>query len=401
MDQVNSILMTQMEATFGPNSTWGESTWDDYLEAQEAILLHRDGNEYADAAIETFSDAQATSVAMNTIIPGGVQTRYGPRDAEIAAKNLGDQAAWDNRTLATTGSPEDATLTTGMMRLDQVGTEDGRWGYQMYNEIAYGDLPPGQYVIIGNEMIHTADVEAMSDDQRKELAQRWVEQYIDPTELESYRKERDLFLLRHPEVGDFKEFQKGVYGYEGGPAAWRAMFAKDHPEFADAMAAKEQRLRDSGMDPALIEGELDQWSASQEAYKVANGIRDNAYDAPTDPTVPDYGFAEKDAPAASGGSTGTSQAKTPAEKTKDAITSYNDKIDKAVAVMNSAGYQVTAEDIIFMNPYYAQAFSMFDLPSMPYDANLFWQWKLLQPKGADVSVDAYLRVLEQSGQLAA
>ena len=403
---IRAVVQNTIEKETGiPQDQWTQREWDMWTDAVfdgEAGI----GNPIYQDAFATWADINLKTRGANSFVPGGIRTRYGPRD-QMLYGDLTDQQRQD-KTLMNSGSREDVAITQGVSGLREVGTELGRNAYKAWNNIAYmNTASPSNiewtFIDVNGERFYSTDIANMTDYQRKQLADRWVGQYVGGTDaLAAYRQERDVFLMQHPETGSFKDFQSGVYRYEGGPRAWRKDFAKDHPEFASAMEEKEQRLRDPGeygtgvghTQQAIIDRELDQWAASQEAYKVANGIRDSVYDPAVKPTKPDYGFTD----SSSGGGTSTPKApKTETEKSRDAITSYNDKLQKAIAVMNSAGYNVTEQDIIFMNPYYKRAYGMFDLPPMPYDANLYYQWVYMQPPGTDTSIDAYFKVLEQMG----
>ena len=96
----------------------------------------------------------------------------------------------------------------------------------------------------------------------------------------------------------------------------------------------------------------------------------------------------------------TDTPQTPAEKMKASIESYQRKVAEAIDAMKAAGYAVTPDDVYSSNPYYQAIFDQYGVPSMPDDVYYYLLWSSMNP-GADTSVDAYLRYLDQLGQRAA
>jgi len=394
-DTLNSIVINQLEQTYGPFATWEPDSEPFRLldQAMQDIELGTESNNpLAADAIEEFADAKGQSVLLTALTPGGVYQRYGPRDQTLAEARAGEDQAYDQREIATSGNP---TLAIQMTELDRLGTEAGRQGYALWNEIVYTEnLEPG-YIVVDGQAISTTQVEQMDEDDRKELADRWLAQYEGvPEAKDEYDALRKTYLDTHPEAGDFKEYQSGVSRYEGGPNAWRQMFAKDHEQFAEAMQDAEDRFREQGKTGTVLDAEMEQWTRSPDAYNAAIGERESVYDEELDPTAPDFGFEEQESGGSSGGG---KKSDDPMESVKNTIERYEKKLDEALTKMQAAGYNVTRADLDAPNDYYRSVFASFGVPTeMPEDYLLYQQWKVLQPPG--VTVEGFINWLRKQGE---
>lgn len=398
-DVLRSIAITHLEESYGPFETWTADSpvWDELQQVIDDVAMGREASSpLAAEVIEEYGDDRKDGIFWNGAIPGGLYQRYGPRDQTLAEARAGEEQAWDQRDIAVAGNPP---LTIGLAQLDRVGTEDGRWGYARINEIVYAegaDLANMQLVFRDGTILMGWQLQQMSEDQRRELATEWVKGWIDPQEVEDYRAERETFLAAHPEVGDFKEYQKGVGNYDGGTKAWRTQYARRDPAFAEAMAAEEDRQRGYGKTGAVLDAELDSWAMTPEAYNIANGYQNEIYDAPQTPKVPEYGFG-----GSGGGTSAPAEPKDPMARVRTTITTYQEKVAEGIAAMQAAGYSVTEADVYSSNPYYRSIFAQYGIPEMGEDVWLYQGWVAMQPPGRDTSVDAYLSYLRQLGQKAA
>jgi len=391
-DQMQTILLDFAEAEFGGTAdTWTDAQWDKYFVAQTAIMTGSKGNDLSDQTIDAYSDERLLGIGLTTVMPGGVVQRYAPRDQDLIGNREGDPNASLRRDLATAGSPQDAELTALHERFKNLGDEretalwDGYWSIVNPDNVGDGDV-----LVIGNERYFGHQIKRMSEPEREALAKRWLNSYDGQAEFDAYGEKRKTFLAEHPEYGDFKEYQKGVYGYDGGVRKWRERQAIKDKQFAAEQESVRARYASQGKSGEVLEAELDGWAGSIAGYKAASGYRDSSYDPPMDETVQDFGFT---ADTGGGKTSAPSAPKSTPQKIGDTITRYYERLDAATLQLAAAGYDESVVDLV-NHPYYGATLQPFDIPEMPDEVRLYLAWQEQQPKGADTSVEAYVRFLE-------
>jgi hypothetical protein len=277
----------------------------------------------------------------------------------------------------------------------QIGTVRQQALSKAFAEIAYPDAlagyDNGDVVTIHGQNYTRTDLLKLTQDEREALADAWITQHGGSEELDAYNTERKAFVTANPEFGSFKEWEHTAYGYDGGLHAFRMNRAAGNPNFKAAMDRQREYLKSTGVDASVLESELDQWAAGIDAYKASQGIRNSVYD-PNAVGTGDQATVDMLAQATGGG--GAAEKKTPIEKTRDSVQKYVEKIDAIVAQLNAAGFDVTAQDVVFAKPMYRKVFALYDVPPLSEEANLYEQWVLMQPAGTDTSVDAWITYLE-------
>lgn len=410
-ETIDYMMRTQIEQTTGVpydanNPLWmpGGTYFELWADAKRDFASGND-NPIATQAYKDWAHEEAQRLGLSFIMPGGIRSTYGPRDAALTAAKEGDAGEKTFKKFAQEGSQESFKLDDLNAQLNQLGTQTGRDAYRLWNEIALSDtINDNDVLTIGGESFRGWQIKGMTHDQRVELANRWLDQYDGAhNEMDNYKVQRETFLNKYPEIGDVKEYASMVRKYEGGPHAYRLDRAKNNPNFAREMEAQREYLLSQGTDPSVVEKELDEWVVTIDGYKAINGIRGSTYEnqpiSTGDQGAVDTIVRSLGGSSDGGGSSGGTKAepKTPAAKTKDKVNTYLEKLDLAIAGMKAAGMNVTEQDIVFGNPLYDQVYGSYGVPDMPMEVNLYYQWKLMQPAGADTSVDAWIKVLEELG----
>jgi len=413
-DVVQSILLDQAEARFGPMDRWTDAQWEEYQQAWDAIHLGRDGNDLADAAVESYADERMKGTALGMVTPGGVLQRYGPRDADLAGAQAGrakfgtstpltpeEQRAVDRRQLAASGSMEDVRLDHQQDEYAGIGTPNQRALADGWRAIAYPDLSkwdPSWGVSLNGQWIPLQKIAALDDGDRKALADAWVASVNGTDELKAYRAERDKFVADNPEYAGFDTYKDLAFNYEGGVRAFRTDRAKANPNFRRELKNYEADLRKRGIAEALIPAELDQWATSLAGYKAAEGIKNSAYDE--DPTsTGDQATVDtlirSGAVAGSGGSS-TKAPKSTAQKVRDDLFAYQQDAAVFDAVLQNAGIGGGFANI--NNPLAVQMLQANFGDLVPTKSKLldtYLMWKATIPKGQDDSPEAFARVVDR------
>lgn len=411
LDVIRSVLIRVSEESFGvPMAEWTPNQIEEFESAFDDIQLHRDGNDLADDTLEQWSEAQGGGTLASVAFPGGIRMRYEPRDTDIALSRAGyaaldtgepapeQQVAMTNRAIETGADVGDIRLDRLNREYQELGPDDGRWAYKTINDIVYAtgeELQNNQIVFRDGTIVLGWEVQRMTEDQRRELANRYIAGWVDPATIDEFTANRDTFVKEHPEFAEFDSYKDIVRDYKGGSRQWRLDRAQNNPNFKQEMGERRDYLLKSGVDKSMIEDELDDWAVSLAGYKAAQGMGSNIYDNPPISTG-DQGTVEAIIRATGGGGGGGKKApKTESEKLKDKLLKYEEEMSAAIAAMQAAGKTVTETDIYNGNPYLRATWELYGVPSMNEDVLNFKRWQLLQPAGADTSVDAYLRVLMQ------
>ncbi|HXH59317.1 hypothetical protein, partial [Iamia sp.] len=174
------------------------------------------------------------------------------------------------------------TLAGEVARYGDIGTENQRALDTGYNRIVYDDLPPSAFMEIGGVRYTGAEVNAMSDDERYDLADAWVAdwegQYAGEPTLAAYKAERDAFKGSHDMLTDYTTYKSWVYNEERntlGLRGFRQEIEAKQPdsEFARAVGDKRAALAKQGHTGEELEERLDTWAASDEGYNAIMGVQ--------------------------------------------------------------------------------------------------------------------------------
>lgn len=408
--QVLDVLKEQMAAEYGPFDGWSEDQRSEYLAAQSAILTDgAGGNARAEAALAAWSAGKARGRWAGVAIPGGVQTRYGPRDERIAAKNAGyaaldvgtEPTAAQRTAMAETGqinagSPAAASLTTAQDLYRDLGTDRQQQLADGWRIIAYGtygdDLPFGSAVRVGGTLIQAYDLIAMSDVERRALADRWVAEVNGADDLAGLREEQDAFKVRHVDYAAYVDWTNTARDYPGGVARFRADLTVSSPGYKKYLKQLPRKVLD---DPAA----LDRASISVDAYLASRGEKASIYGGK--PGAAGSVTAEMVANlirAAGVGGGGKQYPDTPAgrlARLKDNLADYQAKM----RVYDDAVKQETGGMTIDqLPPQYGEMYRRrletkgIQAPSRPETVRVYLDWRqavLMQDPSADTSPEAF------------
>lgn len=353
LDQVSSILMTNMERQFGPNAGWSDSTWNQYLDAKASIQTNSDGNNYADEALADYYDAQASTAGLKVVMPGGMQLRYGPRDSDQRLANEGydalaanreptaqQQAAMLKRQLAMSPSEQVTTLTLNQDAYRQYGTDRQKALSDGWNAIAYYEPTPAQDHIIVNGVLYTpADMVNMGEDGRKRLADEWVASQNGTGTYLEYKQGRDTLREGMPEYQLYLDWANTMRDAPGGVAQAREYLMKISPGYREYIG---QLSDETKSDPAKFESA----SLSVDAYLASQGKAGSVYDLKPgdalDPTALDPAQFLPWAQGNSSSGNGSTSSYDTAVSRLNSLTKAIDKYQASLAKIDAAVMEITS-----------------------------------------------------------
>lgn len=332
-DQLNTWVLKGLEEKYGPSETWqghvdpATGAWVEHpaiVEMDAALDALTTGvpNPIADEAERQYAMEGLIAAVAAPVIPGGVITRSGYRDEQIAGNASGDPGGDLNRSLATSANP---TWTVMHEQWHKIGTPEEQAVYDMYMAMTMhpetmgtvvSRTPSGKLTVL-----RSSQVAAMSDAEREDFINRWIAQnpgFEDA--IMTVQEGRDAFKTAHPQMAEFKEYQKAVYNEQtGGVRAFRESLVKTNPNFAHELDAYRDYLKGEGITGYELERRLDSWAASPNGYLAAMGLPMQNGDKPLpvyDPSKNPYANPAMAgmAPSAGGGASGTGEGGTkPAE----------------------------------------------------------------------------------------
>ena len=402
------------ERTGVPTDQWVEggpeyAMWADAVNDGEAGV---ENELYQEAQLQ-WADETLSGAVKNTVIPGGYRTSFGPQvELSAGGPNAGDltQGQKDTKKLFGSGSPEDVKLDALQAQYMDIGSSQQKAFAEGYKSIVADDPIKGYdngYVIqIGSEHYTKTQLLDLTKDERFTLAKAWVNQHGGTEILQDYRDKRDAFTAKHPEFGEVTDYQQIAYTYDGGLHQFRMDRAAGNPNFKKAMLDhREYLLKEVGVDPALIEVELDNWAPTIAAYKAANGIQDSLYDSPpistgdqgTVNTLVNMGMLDKNKGGGGGGSYGGK--KSTADTLNKSLKSYETDMKLVQDLLQQ--YGVDPAVLTSSNPYAIQTVNSLVGDLMPKETALmkdYFDWIALQPPGADTSPEAFAAIIDAIAQ---
>ncbi|HSE45012.1 MAG TPA: hypothetical protein VLA89_06755 [Gemmatimonadales bacterium] len=253
----------------------GQYSQDELGPALDALVSGGDDGDLLAAAEKVYWTGQAKGRSVGVFVPGGTQTRYGPSDkvreeAKAAFKVPKDertpeqQAAVDQYDITRSADPERDLM---FQEYETMGTDRQKALAEGFNAIAFGNVPAGSVVVVGNNVYTKADLNQMTDDGRRALANQWLDSVSGTAEHEAYTTERKAFVEKNPILAEYKDFQKRMRDYDGGPIAAAEYLAGYSPAFADYWERS-----DKSEGAAL----------SQSAWLAQKGAAETIYDQPKD-----------------------------------------------------------------------------------------------------------------------
>lgn len=412
VSEIRYVVADVIEKQTGiPKDQWGPEQWTLW---EQAIADGEAGveNSLYQEAFQQWADAKLEGRVLNSLIPGGVRTRFGPRDALMAGDLTDEESHAKN--LLNSGSAADAKLDILNDEYHDIGNSRQRALAKGYNDILRVDnrmrtadqYANDQVLDIGGDTYTIKDVAALDEDSRRELAKAWVASHNGTEELNAYWDERDQWVTEHPEYGAFDAYKDVAYNYTGGVRQFRLDRAAGNPNFKKAMEEKRQYLIDRGTDKSLIDAELDAWTTSLAAYKSAQGIKDYIYD-PNPVSTGDQSTVDSVVRSLSstqqGGAGSYSGKKSTADKLNADIKKYN--TDRKVLETVMTGYGIDPVVLDAANPYTQDMLDRQFGDLVPRKTTLqkqYEQWAEIQRKqGADDSVEAFAAYLDSLAEDAA
>lgn len=136
----------------------------------------------------------------------------------------------------------------------------------------------GAPVVAGGVEYSLADMNAMSDKQRYDVAEQWLlDQGYQKSDLRAMEEYKDQIIAENPDVGGYIAYQRYVDNYPGGPAAFAAEAMKTSPSFAAYMAGQGDPSSPDYFD----------YVGTKDAYFAISGEQSGIYDQAN---VPDQGY---------------------------------------------------------------------------------------------------------------
>ena len=354
MDQLNTWVIKGVEQQYGPQETWEPDgpAWQALDDALDALTTGA-SNPIADEAEKNYAQEGFIAAMAAPVVPGGVITRSGYRDEQIAGNKTGDQGASDNRDIATSADP---TWTTMHQQWNRIGTPEEQAVYDQWIALTYGDMntPVLAHTSGGLVVIPKSYIQNMSDEEREDFTNRWVAQNPGYSEtIQKIQSARDAFKLAHPQMSEFKEYQKAAYNEDtGGVRAFRTSLAKTNPNFANELKKQREMLEGFGYKGEELERRLDGWAAGKDGYLAAMGLPIKNGDKPLPVYDPSKNPYENPAmagmaPQPGGGSSGTGEGSKSITKGPD-----GKLYDKDGNLVNASGKRINEQGQVIDSYWY-------------------------------------------------
>ena len=386
--------------------------------ANNAIKQQDGSNDVANEAFLRYMNAKGGNDAAALGLPGGSKLTYGPRDRSRASVTAGygaissgaeptphEQGAMDFK--ASAQAPAGAApLISQDQQYGALGTDWSRGLQSGWAALAFDDAAslhgwggktgmPVNYLKIGGQWVSVDALAAMPDADRKRIADQWVADRVDPAnqqsgapELAQLRDQQSAFKTTNPTYGAYVDWKSQARKYPGGLDAWIAATRKGNPNYDAYLKA--------ARDPSKAALSLD-------GYLAYAGQPSNLYAAPTkdvrDMSQVPYGANQSVAGGGRSGSGSVSLSRPDA--LRKSIADYNDSMatvapylpkDKSGNPIDPAGMIPTVR-AAFFDALRKQGVTV---PSLPAKVSTFYEWKSLQPSGADVSEEAFFAWLDKT-----
>lgn len=424
--EMDQSLAARMQAV-GPD---GYPT-EDALSAREqfdTIMQNPDDPAYV-AAETRVAEQNLFTRAMNSFSPLTISAKMTGREQTIEASRAGrenrdaglpvtpEQQGAANLRGDVTATNEARSLEIMRDRYEKIGTPRQQGLSKGWTEIVYGvddHVHDNLQVRTGpgdNDYVDVNELRTLDPQDRMEFADAWVASQDGTADLQSYREERSKFEQDNPEFGSAQNWKDTARDFKGGVRAFRLNRAAGNGAFRTAMDAKKKYLLEHGTDPSLVEDELDAWALTLPAYEAAHGVEGSIYDPQLGSTGDQPTFDAMasmiDSPSGSGSGSGSgsSSKKTEADRIKLDMADYNKEMAVVADVLDKYGFDKSALES--NNPVVRNMIENVLGESAPKPSKrlkLYWLWRdsvLRQDPSADVSLEAYQRVLDQMGEDAA
>jgi hypothetical protein len=253
-----------------------------------AAQLEDPGSELYRRSVKRWSAGELIQTAATFVLgPFRPRARYGmTRDADggegpagtspdiAGALAAAEDAPWG---IINAGSPESLRLNGQAESYYALGTERQQAAARSYTIISQGTT---HYAITVNGKTYSPlEISNMTDDQRKKLAQAYLQQQGYWDEWQDLQGKQDDFLAEqgNRDFAQFKTWQGEVYDYPGGPDAYWQDYLRDNPDNTDA-----RRYYESVLDANYLDTDRDRALAGMQGYMTTKGIRAGAFDGDPD-----------------------------------------------------------------------------------------------------------------------
>lgn len=303
-EQVKATLVTNFQEEGGSSDPeeWPEDVYNRYIAALVAL---EDGtpNADVDVAVEEYVDMQFEQTYKNAALPTGAYIRDAQTDVRQKRERDAGNVPYQERTpaqeadvaandLESAQSPEAVRLTAGMQRYNNAGTDNQEIVNSGYNQIVFGyeDIPDNYKATIGGKTYTGAQLKAMTDDEREQLANEYVAEEsaragivqgaragaggtatADP--LGTLKEERAAIKAEVPEVADYTKYRSYMLNDERDVRQMRqdmlaagtgTQFYKQHEEYRKYQI-------EQGKTGEELEAAMDDWMTSDSAYLAVLG----------------------------------------------------------------------------------------------------------------------------------
>lgn len=387
-----------------PIDQWSPEAQNAYVEAMFAFQYGRSDNDIANEALREYANGQMLRRGFGMLVPGGIQTRSDVRDDVMVRAAAGDEQAMQERNLYNAGSPLATSLAVGQANYQAVGSEApqigvsapndavtiGKRAHDTYNAIRFD--PPAQ-TYIGGRAYSRSELMALSEADRKMLADQWLQESGQEQYRSAFLNARDEVLAQpiNQPFGDYLQWRNNAYDLGA-------------DQVMQASPVLQQMYRNMNDRDTLTQEQLAARLFSPQGYALTQGQQGNVYDpinldAPFDPTQQNP--IDAMIGASRGDSFGSSTPKSREAKLADSIRDYQAN----VSIFNQhlqmvTGGPWTLDQIEQANPMLRSAIlgkisaAGLRVPSMPRDVEYYQMWSQAQPPGSDKSFAAFYRWMD-------
>lgn len=174
----------------------------------------------------------------------------------------------------TRATPEGRRFVVYENEYNQIGGKEGRMVMNDYNDYRSGvKAPPGYR---GTNILNE------TPEMRQFLADRWLNASGSRAVYEETLAMRRSYREKHPEFGQFKDWQGQMYDLQsllgGSLAEYRRQVARQNPSAARYFADQIEWMQQRGVRPEDMEAELDRVTLNTNAYFAINGLAKTQFD---------------------------------------------------------------------------------------------------------------------------
>lgn len=175
--------------------------------------------------------------------------------------------------VATSAGPEDIAFEQGVAGYRNVATPRQVQANDLYEAIQNGTVE--SYVEANGTTYSVADIKAMSEERRKDLAKVALYDAGLWGELQAMWNAKEKYREAHPEMTDYWAYEDAAKAYPGGVEEWAKKTASINPDFARYVADQE-RINPETKKPGKDRTDM---LLSSDAYRLAYGMPTSIYES--------------------------------------------------------------------------------------------------------------------------